>query len=380
MENAFETLPKEFVSAAKFCDYKTPVMEAVDDIKRFGAVIVTKQGRYFGIVDTRTMARVQRSKLTKGFPIGKLAIKAPLIDDGTSIDNAILNFHNTSTKVLPYAEKNKIRGVINREKILSAMLSLHTLSKFKVADGMSTPVIGVSKDSNLAQAIAAMRNNNINRLLVIDSGKVFGILTYADIMGILSKPSERMPKFKSESSSMSNISVSSVCAREVYSIEHDSSIEDAMREFLRRNISSLLVTRGGRPIGIITVNDVFGVAVANSTAVENKIIISGLDDYTKEYEEEITNELNRVADKVGRFSKLKVDSIAVNVRRKRERNYEMKARVMLSKRGSIIVYSNGYTISETLKDLVSKIYRKIKTRKEEIVTYKKSKVGAYEEV
>ncbi|MEM3216043.1 MAG: hypothetical protein QXS17_03955, partial [Candidatus Micrarchaeaceae archaeon] len=67
-------------------------------------------------------------------------------------------------------------------------------------------------------------------------------------------------------------------------------------------------------------------------------------------------------------------------RRRRERNYEMKARVMLNKRGSIIVYSNGYTINETLKDLVDKIYKKVKTRKEEIVTYKKSKVGAYGEV
>ncbi|MEM0087015.1 MAG: CBS domain-containing protein [Candidatus Micrarchaeaceae archaeon] len=380
MENAFEILPREFISAAKFCDYKTPVMRIVDDVKKFGAVIVTKQGSYFGVVDTRTMARTQRSKLTKNFPVGKLAVRAPLIDEGTSIENAILHFHNTSIKVLPYVEKNKIRGVIRREKILSAMLSLHMLSKFKVSEGMSAPAIGIDKNANLAQAIAIMRSNNINRLLVMDNSTVFGILTYADIMGMLSKPSERMPESKSEKFSLSNISVSSVCAKEVYSIEQESSIEDAMRQFLEKDISSLLVTRDGKPTGVITVSDVFGVAVANSTAAENNIIISGLDDYTREYEDEIRGELDKVASKVGRFNKLKVDSIALNVRRRRERNYEMKARVMLNKRGSIIVYSNGYTINETLKDLVDKIYKKVKTRKEEIVTYKKSKVGAYGEV
>ncbi|MFP3215181.1 MAG: CBS domain-containing protein [Candidatus Micrarchaeota archaeon] len=364
---AIEPIPSEFVSQTVTYDYKDPVTQAISKVKEYTAVIVNKNNDYYGIVDDRTIVRKGALKLHKRQSIGKFAKKVPLLDRSTTIEKAILYFYYEGVKALPYTEENKILGIVKRTEMLKAILSLHLLSEYKVENAMTSPVIGIDAEANVAQAKAAMEKNKVNRLIVMKNGSLYGIISFKDIVEIFAKATERSPQRRDYFYTLSNTPVSSVCQKGVLAIEQDSPLEEAIREFVERNISSLVVTKSDKPVGIITVRDVFGLIASTTTEEENKIIISGLDDYTKEYEEDIKAELNDMVNKINRFSKIKVDYVTVNVKRSRLRNYEIHGKVVLKKGGSVAALSTGYSLSSVLKDLVEKLYNEVKERKELVV-------------
>jgi len=364
---AIEPIPSEFVSQTVTYNYKDPVTQAISKVKEYTAVIVNKNNDYYGIVDDRTIVRKGALKLHKRQSIGKFAKKVPLLDRSTTIEKAILYFYYEGVKALPYTEENKILGIVKRIEMLKAILSLHLLSEYKVENAMTSPVIGIDAEANVAQAKAAMEKNKVNRLIVMKNGSLYGIISFKDIVEIFAKATERSPQRRDYFYTLSNTPVSSVCQKSVLAIEQDSPLEEAIREFVERSISSLVVTKSDKPVGIITVRDVFGLIASTTTEEENKIIISGLDDYTKEYEEDIRAELNDMVNKINRFSKIKVDYVTVNVKRSRLRNYEIHGKVVLKKGGSVAALSTGYSLSSVLKDLVEKLYNEVKERKELVV-------------
>jgi predicted transcriptional regulator len=365
---AIEPIPSEFVSQTVFYDYKDPITQAISKVKEYTAVIVNKNNDYYGIVDDRTIVRKGALKLHKRQSIGKFAKKVPLLDRSTTIEKAILYFYYEGVKALPYTEENKIIGIVKRTEILKAILSLHLLSKYSVENAMTSPVIGIDADANIAQAKAAMEKNKVNRLVVMKNGSLYGIISFKDIVEMFAKATERSPQRRDYFYTLSNTPVGSVCQKSILAIEQDSPLEEVIREFVERNISSLVVTKSDKPVGIITVRDIFGLIASTTTEEENKIIISGLDDYTKEYEEDIKAELNDMVNKINRFSKIKVDYVTVNVKRSKLRNYEIHGKVVLKKGGSVAALSTGYSLSSVLKDLVEKLYNEVKEKKELVVT------------
>jgi len=365
---AIEPIPSEFVSQTAIYDYKDPITQAMSKVKEYTAVIVNKNNDYYGIVDDRTIVRKGALKLHKRQSIGKFAKKVPLLDRSTTIEKAILYFYYEGVKALPYTEGNKIIGIVKRNEMLKAILSLHLLSKYSVENAMTSPVIGIDADANMAQAKAAMEKNEVNRLVVMKNGSLYGIISFKDIVEMFAKATERSPQRRDYFYTLSNTPVSSVCQKSVLAIEQDSPLEEAIREFVERKISSLVVTKSDKPVGIITVRDIFGLIASTTAEEENKIIISGLDDYTKEYEEEIKAELNDMINKINRFSKIKVDYVMVNVKRSKLRNYEIHGKVVLKKGGSVAALSTGYSLSSVLKDLIEKLYNEVKEKKELVVT------------
>jgi len=59
------------------------------------------------------------------------------------------------------------------------------ISKTKVRDVMSKKIVSISSDANLFEAASLMEKKDINRLPVIDSGKLVGIIARADLIKAL---------------------------------------------------------------------------------------------------------------------------------------------------------------------------------------------------
>ena len=137
MKIAFEPVPGEFVSKTYFFDYKKPLTEALAKIRKHGAVVITKNGEYYGIVDNRSVVR-KSTKISKSTSIRGFALRVPLLDSDTSIESAIHKFYTSSATALPYYEKSRITGIVGRRSMLKAILSLHLLSGYKIKDVMST--------------------------------------------------------------------------------------------------------------------------------------------------------------------------------------------------------------------------------------------------
>lgn len=98
----------------------------------------------------------------------------------------------------PVVENEKIVGIITEKDILKAFGRKHIfkhifqaeknkleeLSKLRVKDVMKEPVITITIDQNVNvyEAARMMNKYNINRLPVLEKGKLVGILTRSDII------------------------------------------------------------------------------------------------------------------------------------------------------------------------------------------------------
>ena len=104
---------------------------------------------------------------------------------------------------------------------------------------------------------------------------------------------------------------------------------------------------------------------------KRNIIISGLNDYTKGFEEDIVAELETLADRIDRFRATKVDYIAINVKPIKQKEYELRARLGLVKGGTVHMYVSGFSLESTLKKLTDRMYREVKDKNDAIVAGRK---------
>jgi CBS domain-containing protein len=206
-----QNIPKELITTTLNLDYKTPISTASNYLKKYPALIINKNKEYFGILDSRTFYRAKHGlKMTGSEKVEKFSVKAPKISNSTSIHELIYYFHKSGVKALPYAAGNKIIGIFERTTLLKVLLSLNILEDIKVNDAMTTPILAIDADANISQAKATMREKKVNRLVVIQNSKFAGLITNYDIVKKYTKGNERLPEFKTEIYTPSNISIRSV--------------------------------------------------------------------------------------------------------------------------------------------------------------------------
>jgi predicted transcriptional regulator len=368
---AESVIPEGLISKTEFFDYKAPMTRVVPSIRTYDAIIVNKNGKYFGMVDSRAVYKSIGLNVSPNQSIEKLILKVPRITDSTSIDDAIYYFYKARVKALPYMKGEKIKGILKRSTMLKMLLSLNKLGQIKVEDAMSSPLIAMDMISTISQAKAIMKQNKINRLGVLNGERLFGIITNYDIVDRYTKSTERLPERRTGIYSPSNISLKDVAVRNPISIEHNRSLSDATRELVERKISSIVVTKSGKPIGILTELDVLESTMAKGQAGGNKIYVSGLDSDTYGYEDEIRETLRSFMDKIEKMSHVNVDYITLVIKRVKTKSYELHIRLSLGGKGIVSVHTSGFLLERTLTELLSMLRKGITKRKEKYIAIRK---------
>ncbi len=372
MKIAFERIPAEFVSDTSFYDYRDPMSDALTKVNKFGAVVVFKDGEYYGIVDDRSIARKGATKLPGSYPVGKFAKPVPIVTKQSNIKKAIRAFYESASKAVPFADNGKIKGILKRSDILKSILSMHMLSNYNAGEVMSTPLIAIDQEATLDRAKRAMADHGVNRLAVMDKGKLVGILTYKNIIESLMSIRSRSPEFSPKGRIPA--SVIEFAHKDVYAVEQGEGIDNVLRNLIKNNVSSMLVTRKGKPVGVVTIHDILETIVKNSNIPARNIIVSGLTEGTKEYEDDLMADLGSFAEKVEKFRDVKVDYIAVNIKSIKgtaSRSYELRARVGFARGGTISMSTTGFNLERTLRELTSKLYRAVEAKNDLIITGRK---------
>ncbi|MGC8586455.1 MAG: CBS domain-containing protein [Candidatus Micrarchaeia archaeon] len=367
-------IPDELVKKTVSFDYNTPITEVIAELGKREAVIINKDKEYYGIIDSRALYRKKAGlKISKSEKAGKFAAKVPKISDSTSLDDVIYYFYRGGVKALPYVKNGRITGILDRGTMLKMLLSAGILNEMKVEEAMSTPVLAISDEASLAQAEAAMRDNKVNRLVVIDDRNTLqGIITHYDIIRNYAKVGERLPEMKSYTYTPSNVPVKSIMEKNPRVINTGRSVAEAVRTFVEDNISSVIVLdNSNKPVGVLTVTDVLEHIIATRRIEERRIFISGLDKATFEYEDEIREQLNMFVAKMEKLSGIKIDYITLRIKDKKGKRYELQARASLGKRGIISIDTTGYIFERTFTELLEKLEENIKKIKEKYITFRK---------
>ncbi len=372
-------LPRELVSSVEFVDYDSSLSDARKALRNSPALIVTKDGDYFGLVDSRVLTGMKSLKLSGAQKVGKLAVKAPRVSDISSVEDLAYYFFKLRVKSLPYTEGGKITGVVERGTLLKMLLSLHALDEVRVSEVLSAPVLAIDSGASLVQAHNTMSSNRVNRLVVLDSGRFTGLITNSLIHDSYSVSGERLPEMKSKSSNSSNVTVQSVMERNVKTVEPNDTLADAARLMVEDKAFSLVVTRGRNPVGIITISDILESVVAKRWVAQKKVFLSGFDEYTYQYEESVREELKSFMAHIEQMHKLETEYLTMRVRRVNLKGYEMQARISLGKNGVIRVHSDGESFHDAFRELMKRLRTQSVREKDELLTERKNRKGVRDE-
>ncbi|KJS15604.1 MAG: acetoin dehydrogenase [Peptococcaceae bacterium BRH_c4b] len=116
---------------------------------------------------------------------------------GTPILEALNIMKKQKIRQLPVVEKGKLMGVVSERELLTVTPSPATtlsiyemnylLAKMVVKEVMAKNPITIEPVCSLEEAALIMRDNKIGSLLVVDGGKLVGIITQTDIFDALIK-------------------------------------------------------------------------------------------------------------------------------------------------------------------------------------------------
>jgi len=112
--------------------------------------------------------------------------------------------------------------------------------KMKIKDKLHGIEI-VDKERPIKDINFILRNDAPDALLVMDKGKIAGIVTDSDLV----------MKVNRKNLNSDNIKVKDIMSSPVISIESNKDIKDAIDLMTRKKIQKLLVTENGSPIGVL---------------------------------------------------------------------------------------------------------------------------------
>lgn len=114
-----------------------------------------------------------------------------------------------------------------------------------ISDVMTRDPVTLDAGSPVVEAAKRMKEQGIGDVIVLDGGKVCGILTDRDIV----------VRAIASGMDLSATTVGSICSSEVTALKPDDTIDSALRVMRERAIRRLPVVKGGKAVGVVSIGD-----------------------------------------------------------------------------------------------------------------------------
>jgi acetoin utilization protein AcuB len=144
-----------------------------------------------------------------------------------------------------------------------------------VGERMSHPVITMSPDLPIVDALNLMKRERIRRAPVVKDGKMVGIVSDKDLLNASTSPATSLSVWELNYL-LSKITVKEVMSKKVLSVSENTPIEEAARIMADNKIGGLPVTRDDEVVGIITETDLFKIFLELMGAREPGVRVTAL--------------------------------------------------------------------------------------------------------
>ncbi|MGE5129269.1 MAG: CBS domain-containing protein [Sphingomonadaceae bacterium] len=122
-------------------------------------------------------------------------------------------------------------------------------------------LLSVGPDDRVAEAVKTMAEQNLGSLIVLDEGRMLGILTFHEIMQALA----------ARQGTLGELRVRDAMERDPVTTSPDMEVNELRRTMLESGARYLPVLQGGRLLGVISFRDV-AKAVLEEQDFENKML------------------------------------------------------------------------------------------------------------
>lgn len=126
----------------------------------------------------------------------------------------------------------------------------------RLRDIMTTNVVTIPSDTSVTEAGEIMRVHRIERLPVVDRGKLVGLVTKDSLLRVRPSPATSLSVWEL-TYLLSKLKVKDIMVRDVVIANPDMTVERAIALAQGKKVGCLPVVEGDRVVGIVTTNDFF---------------------------------------------------------------------------------------------------------------------------
>ncbi len=117
----------------------------------------------------------------------------------------------------------------------------------KVSDVMTREPVALASTETLARAAKQMRDADVGNVIVLDDGRVVGLVTDRDI--VVRGIAENLDPFTT--------TLATVCTRDVVTVGADDSVDSVVRLMREHAVRRLpVVAEDGTPVGVVSLGDI----------------------------------------------------------------------------------------------------------------------------
>ncbi|MCG2866799.1 MAG: CBS domain-containing protein [Vulcanisaeta sp.] len=335
---------------AKPKDVISKVISDMRDFKAWIVPVINDNGKLVGVLSYRELLERRVSLKSK---VSSVMSPPYSINQDADFVKAMGKVLTLRARALPVVDSNmNLVGILTREKMLDYLLRNQRLPRVSVSSVMSKPAITIDGNEAVARAKWLMIRHGITRLPVLDSGKLYGIVSMRDIVerlyyASIPRRSRRGDVVGTEDDILA-APVKAIATTPAITIEGNNELSEAVRVMLENRVSGLPVISGDSVVGVISGYDVIKAVLRPYEEVPIEARLVDVDEDTKALIEKVVS--NYVA-KINRM--VNVIDLKINIKK-----YEKGGEEKRSKYSVHVMLKdnvNTYTVNEVDWDPVNAV-------------------------
>ena len=233
--------------------------------------VVDVERRYKGVLARRWVVRSMLDPATT--KVETLMCPTPKVAPDDSLGKVARLMVEGGLGQLPVFSGETLLGFVTDENILHVAV-VEKWGNTKIDVIMTNDPFVVKEDDSISAVISLFRDQDVSHVPVVSNGKLVGIISIRDIIESVFKPRQRqtLGERVGEKIPVLGVSVKHIMTKPVITILPTSNLRYAAEKMHEFDVSSLVVARRRRPIGIVTKLD-FLETIIQMERIERKLTL-----------------------------------------------------------------------------------------------------------
>ncbi|MBU4123929.1 MAG: CBS domain-containing protein, partial [Nanoarchaeota archaeon] len=242
-------------------------------------VFIIDNGKLTGVISAKILTQSSIADPSKTKLKSLVGSHSPKLDPTQEIDEAAAYILKTGLRALPVVDKNKVIGVLSLHDIVNEFSKSKAFRQTKVPVVMSKSITLTDQD-DLGKARVVMREHNISRIPITDSGgKLIGDLSVFDMLkSIKTKYKINQYSMVGEMDKMMQFPITTIMNTKPITSDPTATLTDIANLMEKYQTSGVIITEGKIPKGVIVLKDLLGFYVSGLKKEGVYYQIIGIDD------------------------------------------------------------------------------------------------------
>lgn len=347
---------------------QTLILDSADSLSRVlrqlestPAVIVTRNGKYYGIIDHRSMGGGVRDPATT--KCENAVVKPPVLSESADILQRVEAFMVGHFKALPVVDSDlNPLGITTRVELLREMVGSRLVPPVRVSEIMGSPAYSIDENETIAAARGRMKELRARRLVVTRNGKLTGVVSAFDIGAWEARPNlagGRKDIHQSAPINVGTMRISGFLRPDMAVVDEGASLYDAIEKMITKEVSHVIIVSDGKALGVLSALDVFR-CVLDAGQEKRQIAISGLSRDNASQYPEISAKIGRVVERFGESFNIRNASVHI-----KEGKSTYVVNVYLdTDDGHVSLKGERGSLKETVDELAAELNEVLRKKKE----------------